>query len=466
MLKEHIFLYRQALIFLDGCIIASMCSVAYLFIRSVNQINVGLARLLIIPVAMLLVWHLFKFFKLYDAFRLKKVSTVVSIILNTFLFETVLISAIVYISAKYSISRYFYVFVALLIVSLVLEFLVLSRFFSRMRMKVNHQNILIVGSGPRAQKFIASINEHDEWGLNIVGIIDGDPKKVGETVKGHPVLGTFEDAPSIIHAHVVDEIVFLVPRTWLSRIEKLISFCETEGLRINLAVDHYDFKIAHSRTVVFNGLPLVNCSSDPDLSFSLLFKRLIDICVSAVSLIVLAPLFLAVTLAIKATSKGPVLFQQKRCSRNRRVFNFYKFRTMVPDAESRLEQLQKSNELKGPAFKMTNDPRVTPLGRFLRQTSLDELPQLWNVLKGDMSIVGPRPPIPSEVDKYNNWHRRRLSMRPGLTCLWQVGGRNNITDFDEWMKLDLEYIDRWSMWLDLTIMCKTVPAVLFRTGAK
>jgi len=188
--------------------------------------------------------------------------------------------------------------------------------------------------------------------------------------------------------------------------------------------------------------------------------------VSSAVLIFLSPLFLAIAIAIKATSKGPVFFRQERCSLNGRKFTLYKFRTMDSDAELKQGELLERNEMKGPVFKIEDDPRITSVGKVLRKFSLDEFPQLWNVFEGDMSLVGPRPPIPAEVEKYESWHRRRLSMRPGITCLWQVGGRNKITDFDEWTKLDLEYIDKWSLWLDFKILFKTIPVVALGIGAK
>ncbi|MFH0753882.1 MAG: sugar transferase, partial [Candidatus Omnitrophota bacterium] len=195
-------------------------------------------------------------------------------------------------------------------------------------------------------------------------------------------------------------------------------------------------------------------------------KRLMDIVLSGIALVIFSP-FLGITaLLVKLSSHGPVFFTQDRVSVNGRIFKLYKFRTMVVDAEAKLEELKHLNEMQGPAFKLTNDPRVTPLGKFLRKMSIDELPQLWNVFVGHMSLVGPRPPLPAEVEKYGDWQRRRLSMRPGITCLWQIGGRNRITDVDEWIRLDLRYIDNWSLWLDIKILFKTVPAVLFGIGAK
>jgi exopolysaccharide biosynthesis polyprenyl glycosylphosphotransferase len=214
------------------------------------------------------------------------------------------------------------------------------------------------------------------------------------------------------------------------------------------------------------GYPLVHFEQTVDHLEWTIFKRLFDVIVSSLALVMFMPVFLIVGVVIKGTSPGPVFFRQTRCGLNGRRFTLYKFRTMVVDADARLQELMASNEMSGPAFKMNNDPRLTPVGHILRRYSLDELPQLWNVLRGDMSLVGPRPPLDREVAQYENWHRRRLSMRPGLTCLWQVSGRNTISQFDEWMRLDLNYIENWSFWLDLKILLKTVPVVVSGAGAK
>lgn len=198
----------------------------------------------------------------------------------------------------------------------------------------------------------------------------------------------------------------------------------------------------------------------------LFLKRLFDFVISGIALLILSPFFLIIIILIKTTSEGQVFFKQERCTVYGRKFIFYKFRTMVADAELMLKDLLKYNEMEGPVFKMANDPRVTKVGKWFRKYSIDELPQLWNVFKGDMSLVGPRPPIVEEVKNYDIWQRRRLSMRPGITCLWQISGRNEIRDFNEWMRLDLEYIDNWSPWLDFKILMMTIPVVLFGRGAR
>ena len=213
-----------------------------------------------------------------------------------------------------------------------------------------------------------------------------------------------------------------------------------------------------------DGMPMLAYTRTPSDVVALALKRAFDVLASGFAVLLLSPVLAAIALAIRLESPGPVLFRQRRVGLSGRSFMMLKFRSMYRDAEARLEALRAQNEMSGPVFKMTNDPRVTRVGRFIRRTSLDELPQFLNVLLGDMSIVGPRPPIPAEVRQYKRWQRRRLSVKPGITCIWQISGRNNI-DFDRWMELDLEYIDSWSLWGDIAICLKTIPAVLSARGA-
>jgi len=328
------------------------------------------------------------------------------------------------------------------------------------------RRILIVGTGKRAEKFIKLIKSNPSWNIKIIGLVDIDAGKKGEVIDGYEVIGTLDDIPNIISTNILDEIVFIVPRSWLNKIEDILFYCENAGLKVHIAVNLFDLKFSRAKQTDLQGFPLLVFESTPEKLGHLFVKRLIDFIASGIALIILAPIFIVVAIIIKATSKGPVFFMQSRCGLYGRQFMLYKFRTMIIDAESQLKDILKYNEMDGPVFKMTNDPRITKTGKWLRKSSIDELPQIWNVFKGDMSLVGPRPPLPSEVENYDNWQRRRLSMRPGITCLWQVGGRNKITDFKEWMRLDLEYIDNWSLWLDFKILFKTIPTVLFGIGAK
>jgi exopolysaccharide biosynthesis polyprenyl glycosylphosphotransferase len=350
---------------------------------------------------------------------------------------------------------------------LVIEKAAFIIFFRDLRQKgFNFRNILIVGSGTKAQKLIREIKHHGELGLKVVGIVDEYGNEIGKDVGDCKVLGGIDDIPEILKKHAIDQVIFIVPHFKLDSIEGSILHCETIGVTVSLAVDFFELQFTKGKESSLLGLPLITFESTPDKIWQLLAKRLIDVVVSAIGLWVIFPFYLLIAAVIKMTSKGPVYFVQKRCGIQGRRFDLYKFRTMEKGAEAKLQQLLSLNEMRGPAFKLKNDPRVTKVGKILRKTSLDELPQLWNVLRGEMSLVGPRPPLPKEVEKYDHWHRRRLSMRPGITCLWQISGRNDITDFDKWMKLDLEYIDNWSLGLDLKILLKTIPVVVFGVGAR
>jgi exopolysaccharide biosynthesis polyprenyl glycosylphosphotransferase len=245
----------------------------------------------------------------------------------------------------------------------------------------------------------------------------------------------------------------------------MVLACAEQGVRTTIAADLFSIGLVKSGISYFGGMPLIHFQTPPGDSWELAVKRMIDIAVAAVALVVLSPLFLILAVGVK-TSPGEILFRQTRVGLNGRLFQMLKFRSMCVGAEAALQQLKERNEMQGPAFKMKDDPRITPFGRFMRRFSLDELPQLWNVLIGDMSLVGPRPPIPGEVGLYERRSRRRLSMRPGLTCTWQVSGRNEIKDFESWVKLDLHYIDNWSLMGDLVLLLRTIPAVLLGTGAR
>jgi exopolysaccharide biosynthesis polyprenyl glycosylphosphotransferase len=240
--------------------------------------------------------------------------------------------------------------------------------------------------------------------------------------------------------------------------------CEQEGIHMRMQLDFLPQGFNHVFVEHLGQIPLLSFASSPQNDFALAFKRLVDIIVAATGLIVLFPVFLLFAAFIKLTSCGPVFYRQTRCGLGGRRFQLLKFRSMVAKADQMLLELEKFNELDGPAFKMRNDPRCTRIGRWMRVLSFDELPQLWNVLLGHMSLVGPRPPLPEEVGQYQSWQRRRLRMRPGMTCLWALEGRSQLR-FDNWVRLDLLYIDNWSVWLDFKILLKTIPAVLSGRGA-
>ncbi len=329
----------------------------------------------------------------------------------------------------------------------------------------NYRTVLIVGANSSAIEIAHSVTRHPYWGFRILGFVQpvhGEPETPEELP--YPSLGTLDDMPKILEEQVVDDVVFAVARRDLDRMEDLFLALEEQGIRTRFALNFFPHTHAKAELDELDGLPILTFTTTPSSLLQLVFKRLVDITISMLLLLIGLPLIVLIAITIRLSSPGAVLYQQIRCGLNGRSFTLYKFRTMFDGAEHRQHELLNENEMDGPVFKMKKDPRVTRLGRILRKFSLDELPQLWNVLCGDMSLVGPRPPIPAEVAKYKRWQRRRLSMRPGLTCLWQISGRNHV-DFDRWIQLDLEYIDSWSPTLDFKIMLKTIPAVLSGRGA-
>ena len=321
--------------------------------------------------------------------------------------------------------------------------------------------ILIGGDGPRARQVATIIAQSRTRGLELLGFLGDHPGSV-HIGRDYPVY-PWPDLASLLERHTIDEFIVAVDSAKLSEIEDLLLLCDDEGVRTRLDIAF--FPHVHNRVSLETLGPaqLLTFAGAPHDDFSLTVKRASDFLIALIAAILASPLMAAIALAIRLGSPGPVLFSQQRCGLNGRRFKLYKFRTMVHNAEALKGSVAHLN-VKKTAFKIPNDPRVTPIGRWLRKFSLDELPQLFNVLRGEMAIVGPRPPVPSEVAKYERWQRRRLRMRPGLTCLWTLAGRDAL-DFEEWMKLDLAYIDTWSLRLDWSIMLRTVPYVLSGKGA-
>jgi exopolysaccharide biosynthesis polyprenyl glycosylphosphotransferase len=330
--------------------------------------------------------------------------------------------------------------------------------FERLRARgYNQRYVLVVGSKDRARSFARKLEEHRELGLRVVGFLDDEPPK--NLPARWTYLGPIDGIEELLHTQVIDEVALCLPFTMWDQMNALAKLCEEEGKIVRVPVDMLERTFAAGRFEDLDGTPVYSLVTGPDRMVALVVKRAFDIVVSGLALIVGSPLFAAIALSIKLRDGSPILFRQTRTGLHGRTFEMLKFRTMSVGAEQRLEELMQRSEVNGAAFKMTNDPRVTAPGRFLRRTSLDELPQLWNVLRGDMSLVGPRPALPREVATYDLWHRRRLSMKPGITGLWQVTGRRS-SNFDSWAELDLSYIDRWSLWLDVKILARTLPAAI------
>src|SRR6266849_1651982 len=362
----------------------------------------------------------------------------------------------------------FLIFAGLSAMLLVLEKIALRVGARYVRAKgLNYRTVLIVGTGRRAIDVARVIENHNYWGYKILGFVS-DGHRLSNGWARFRVYGTVPDLRTLLESgefpEIVDEIVFAVTRKKLDEMKQLFIHCEELGIRTRVAMNFFQNRLARIEIEELEGVPFLTFTTTPSNETQLALKRLLDVAVSVFLLVLSMPAIAIAALAIKLTSPGSVLFKQKRMGLNGRIFTLYKFRTMIEDAHERRGEVSHLNEMTGPVFKLKSDPRVTAVGRVLRRFSLDELPQLWNVLKGDMSLVGPHPPIAGEVASYHRWHRRRLSMKAGLTWLWQISGRNNI-DFDRWMQLDLQYIDNWSPSLDVKILLRTIPAVLSGKGA-
>ncbi len=318
----------------------------------------------------------------------------------------------------------------------------------------NRKRLILLGTPEDTTRLSAELREKSPNGLEILAHLNLNDTSIERLI-------------DLLHVHSANGVVLTARHTYFGQIEKAIQACEVEGVEAWLVADFFNTHVSQTTLDDFFGRPMLVFRSAPEESLQGVVKQIFDVAASFVLLILLGIPLLLVALAIKLTSPGPVLFRQLRSGLNGRPFTMLKFRSMVTNAEQRKQELAMLNEMEGPVFKLTDDPRVTPIGKILRRWSLDEFPQLINVLRGEMSLVGPRPLPVDEVNRFDDLaHRRRLSVRPGLTCLWQVSGRNNVKDFKDWVRLDLEYIDNWSLWLDFKILLRTIPVVFRGTGAK
>ena len=451
------------------CVVAAVPA-AY-FLRSVLPVNVRGTLLALhefwpFLVFTLLLWIAATwFFRVYESFRTRTVWPEIGRIAKALAAVALVhIAAVFFLRMHEEVSRLFFgTYFVLTFALLASNRLLLRRVAHSARRNGHNVKVFaVVGSGDLASDVVKTVEEHPEWGMQFAGhILDGQG---AGNPKPEFVLGSIAQLGQILDDNVIDEVIFAVPRERLAHIEGAFLLCQEQGANARVCLDLFDVRGSQMSMGEMDGLPMLSFTSAPTDEVALLFKRAFDVLSSGVALLLLSPAFLATAVAVKLDSPGPIFFRQTRVGKNGRPFKLLKFRSMHIDAEARLESLRAQNEASGPVFKMKNDPRVTRVGRFIRRTSLDELPQFLNVFSGEMSIVGPRPPVPAEVKQYQRWQRRRLSVKPGITCTWQVSGRSNIS-FDQWMKLDLEYIDTWSLWQDIRICFRTVPAVLLSRGA-
>lgn len=414
--------------------------------------------------------HLFiyPFCDFYSSLRQKRVADIVGMVFKSFLIEFFILGTLVFLVQAKETSRFFFLMFLVANYALLLTFklsirLVLSSIRKR---GYNFRRIIVAGTGQLAPRIIRVLTSNKHWGYVPVAILrEGAAKETPSSIEGIPVIGEMSQLEALSRTTLVDEILVASDKATTEEMNRLTRVCEKLGLPTRFALNLGEFH--HSR-VTFSSLeniPMVTYYTSLRTPAEAVAKRAMDIGAALIGLTVTAVLYPWIAWKIKRESAGPVIFKQIRIGENGRRFKCYKFRTMVLDAEARKEELKQSNEMQGPIFKVASDPRVLPFGNFLRRTSLDELPQFINILRGDMSLVGTRPPTPDEVENYETHYRRRLSIRPGLTGLWQISGRNQITNFEDILALDVEYIDRWSIWLDIQIIWKTCWMVLTRRGA-
>jgi exopolysaccharide biosynthesis polyprenyl glycosylphosphotransferase len=403
-------------------------------------------------------------FGLYDSQRRASLDDIVGRLAVAGFLSTVLVTATSYVAGAPLAPKFPLLFGAAQFSILMSERLALFALlrFAR-RLGRNTRNVLVVGSGPRAVAVKRRIELNPHWGLRVIGYLDDADAPVSPEIDPASIRKLVE-VRRILRDEVVDEVIIAAPRSMFGEIAPVVSACGEAGVPFNLLSDVFGDYLPPPQVTRFGTLAALRFAPVHHSPARIALKRGLDIVGASVGLALSAPVIALAAAAVRLSSPGPAFFRQTRCGLYGRRFTLYKLRTMVNEAEALKEALAHLNEMSGPVFKVKNDPRITPLGRWLRRFSIDELPQFWNVLCGHMSLVGPRPPLPHEVAQYETFERRRLSMRPGLTCLWQVRGRNRVTSFDDWVRMDLEYIDGWSLTLDLRILVQTIPTVLRATG--
>ena len=468
MIRRHLMTLRVGLMLLDGVIAVAV----FIAVAAIRFYDGGMRTLLqalgldLLQAALLWAAIWVAALWLSGLYRLNvrwRIWTEVRDIARATLGVVAFVLSMLFIVKGTDVSRLFlvFLFVAQPTVTLVGR-LILRRIFERNRsLGRDPRYMLVAGTGTLAQSFADRVESHPGLGLQIIGhlTVPGE----NETVVTRPILGPIGDIEEIFHSRVVDEVAVCLPPQAIRYLEPITGLAAGEGKTVRVPVDPVEEVLPGAVQEEFDGFLVRSLVHDGQREVGLFLKRLMDIVGAAIGLVLFSPFLIGAAIALLVSDGSPVLFRQERVGLHGRPFTMLKFRTMVRDAEEQLDELMHLNERSGAAFKMEDDPRITGVGRFLRRTSIDELPQFWNVLTGSMSLVGPRPPLPREVAEYDIWHRRRLSMKPGITGLWQIEARHE-PDFDRWVERDLIYIDGWSIWLDVKILLRTVPALLTQGG--
>lgn len=387
-------------------------------------------------------------------------------ILNGTTTATLITMAVTFFLRPLVYARSVYVYAALLIIFLLtVERLILRQIWARLRRRgIGVDHVLIVGAGEVGRALMRNIVARADLAYQVEGFVDDDPERGNMDIGRFKALGSIENLPRLLKELPVDEIIVALPWTARDKIIRIMNLCQYTRHVVKIVPDMFQLSLSRIGIDDVGGIPLISVQAARLSLLNSVIKRAIDLLGVLILGIVFAPVMIAITLFIRIDSPGPVIFSQPRVGRGGRNFVAHKFRSMFAGAEEAQTQLDGLNEAVGPLFKIKNDPRRTRIGRWLRKTSLDELPQFWNVLTGEMSLVGPRPAIRNEVEQYQEWHKRRLDVAPGITGLSQVSGRSDLT-FDEQAMLDIYYIENWSAWMDLWILLRTIPTVLFARGA-
>jgi exopolysaccharide biosynthesis polyprenyl glycosylphosphotransferase len=465
--SEHL---QRLLFLLDMCLtaLAYVLSIyTYVLINPAAEVNFN-SHLALLPLLLAIVSYLLTTFGAYNGLRVTSLLSYGWTVFRTVAISVVVIFTILYALKITYISRgvlgsfSIYEFGILLLVR---QGLIWWYFRRAIQKGENVLKVLIIGSGSRAKRLTDTLQTHSEWGVDIVGYLDPELKKTSRKVENSKVLGTIDDIGETLQNHVIDEVIMAIPRKMIDDVEEIVSACEEQGVKFRLMADIYDLNIARMKLVNLDDIPLLSFEPVAQDEVKLVVKRLIDLTLTIAAMPILIPILMITAIAIKLDSPGPIFFKQERVGLRKRIFKMYKFRSMVINSEEILKEIEHMNEADGPNFKIENDPRITRVGRFIRKTSIDELPQLFNVILGHMSLVGPRPMSLRDVNLFDKGiQRKRFSVKPGLTCIWQISGRSNLS-FDQWLELDLKYINNWSLGLDMKILLKTIPTVLKGSGA-
>jgi exopolysaccharide biosynthesis polyprenyl glycosylphosphotransferase len=476
MLGEYSTLLRRAAIATDLVVVVGSFLLAYIVRNRLPAPEFGQIRpieeylwlLAVVVVIWLSCFHVFGF---YRSFRYRERLDIFGSLARAHAVGALLLLSVLFVARRWEVSRLFtQVFLAISFVAIVTEKLaVVSILRHQRRAGRNRQAALVVGAVDRAASYIRFLRDHPYWGIRVVGVVDDGSSSPGaaepeDEVEGVQVVGSIKDLPEIFRSQPTDEVVFAIGPREFPLVEEYLDLCQEMGVTSRLVLDLPQRGWTRQDFAWVDGVAILSLDSVRVSPWRLAVKRAIDVAGALVGLVLFAVAYLWYGPRIRRDSPGPVLFSQVRVGRHGRLFALYKFRTMYVDAEARHAELMAANEMQGALFKLRDDPRITPLGKWLRARHLDELPQFWNVLRGEMSLVGTRPPTLDEVERYRPHHRRRLSMKPGITGLWQLAGNQEIRDFEEIVRLDCQYIDSWSMWLDTRILARTVVKVVHRSG--